>query len=477
MVDTDAFWAANLGQCGEFADARHQKRFTLMMGAKASSPNDSIPQFSGGPVATKASYDFLNNREVKISMIENVFATSTANSCVQESVVLVVHDTTTGNFTGCKTIEELGPIDSGFLAKGVHIHSSLILNSDGVVMGIGAQQIWTRPPYVPGKKVQKEEETKESHKWILGIEAVHESMWEAVHRNDLRAVPRQIDIADRESDCYEVLQTLDDLGRSGVIRSVQNRSVDSPLRLAHDAVRGQSVMGRVELQVPRKGQHPERSATVEVRVLKTILRPDTEGHPNAWAMAWTLVEVYEPNPPEGIAGLHWLLWTREPADTLEEALRVVTLYKYRWKIEEFHYALKSGCNMEELRLRDFEALEKAIRMFSGVAARIVQLRDTARSDPDGPATRILTEEECEVLQLKFSKHADPFRVPLTISQAVLWVGRLGGHLNRKGDGMPGVRTLWRGLHDLAVLVDSYRVAKAAEKRRLSLEKPLEKRKR
>ncbi len=48
---------------------------------------------------------------------------------------------------------------------------------------------------------------------------------------------------------------------------------------------------------------------------------------------------------------------------------------------------------------------------------------------------------------------------LTIGQAVLWIGRLGGHLNRKGDGMPGVRTLWRGLHDLTLLVAGFRAAK------------------
>ncbi|MCB1769295.1 MAG: hypothetical protein KDJ31_06280 [Candidatus Competibacteraceae bacterium] len=41
---------------------------------------------------------------------------------------------------------------------------------------------------------------------------------------------------------------------------------------------------------------------------------------------------------------------------------------------------------------------------------------------------------------------------LTIHQAVLRIGCLGGHLNRKRDGMPGVRTLWRGLQVLSLLV-------------------------
>jgi hypothetical protein len=45
---------------------------------------------------------------------------------------------------------------------------------------------------------------------------------------------------------------------------------------------------------------------------------------------------------------------------------------------------------------------------------------------------------------------------VTIRQAVLWIGRLGGHLNRKMDGMPGVHTLWRGLQALRVLVAGFR---------------------
>ena len=36
------------------------------------------------------------------------------------------------------------------------------------------------------------------------------------------------------------------------------------------------------------------------------------------------------------------------------------------------------------------------------------------------------------------------------------IGRLGGHLNRKRDAMPGVRTLWRGLQALSLLVAGFR---------------------
>ena len=46
----------------------------------------------------------------------------------------------------------------------------------------------------------------------------------------------------------------------------------------------------------------------------------------------------------------------------------------------------------------------------------------------------------------------------SLRDAARWVGRLGGHLNRKGDEMPGVRTLWRGLRARTRLVEGYRLA-------------------
>src|SRR5437016_11590273 len=109
-----------------------------------------------------------------------------------------------------------------------------------------------------------------------------------------------------------------------------------------------------------------------------------------------------------------------------------------------------------------ENLRQNLVMYTSVAARIVALRDRAAQEPDAPATVLLSEDECAVLVAKFGKGQGVVR--LTIGQAVLWIGRLGGHLNRRRDGMPGVRTLWRGLRDLMLLVEGWRVARRLENR-------------
>ena len=58
-------------------------------------------------------------------------ATATAQRCLDQDTLLVVQDTTTLNFTGLHTIPELGPIDSGGLARGVHLHTALAVTTSG----------------------------------------------------------------------------------------------------------------------------------------------------------------------------------------------------------------------------------------------------------------------------------------------------------------------------------------------------------
>ena len=134
----------------------------------------------------------------------------------------------------------------------------------------------------------------------------------------------------------------------------------------------------------------------------------------------------------------------------------------RWPIEAYHLTLKSGCRIEGLRLEKWDSLEKAAVMYTSVAARIVALRDRAAQEPDAPATGPLSEDECAVLVAKFGQGPGQAVLRLTLGQAVLWIARLGGHLNRQRDGMPGVRTLWRGLRDLTLLVEGWRVARRLE---------------
>jgi len=186
------------------------------------------------------------------------------------------------------------------------------------------------------------------------------------------------------------------------------------------------------------------------------LAPRSPHHPERGPLTLTMVEVWESAAPQGVEPLHWLVWTAEPVLNLKQALRVIDIYKKRWKIEEVHLALKSGCRIEAVRFETAQRIAKAIALYSPVAVRIVRLRDLARLEPEEPCTQVLREDEWRALWTYIHKKPPVAKQhPPTLKQAVLWIGRIGGHLGRKGDGMPGVRTLWRGWRDLALLAALY----------------------
>ena len=149
-------------------------------------------------------------------------------------------------------------------------------------------------------------------------------------------------------------------------------------------------------------------------------------------------------------------------DRLELAAELVALaYKYRWQIEDFHLTLKSGCQVEDLQLETADRLIKALLLYSAVALRVVALRDLARQRPNDPCTVLLTAPQWQALYAYIHRRRPDATTPVpSLRQVVRWIGRLGGHLNRKGDGMPGVPTLWRGWRDLAVLVAGYLAGRA-----------------
>jgi hypothetical protein len=449
MTFSHTIWASQIAAITDLPDERLDKRLTTILVDTLESPSASIPEAAGDEGQATATYRFYANDRVTATALHQGVALATAQRCLDQDALLVVQDTTTLNFTGLHSIAELGPIDSGGLARGVHLHTALAVTPAGQVIGILDQQYWARP-----RSGQPGPEEKESGKWINGLDGAREALYTAA--GDRRR-PRLIHVMDREGDAYEVMMAVEDAGDSAIIRCAQNRRIDDPPATAHQAVRSQPVLCRTTVPVDRKAGVPQRLAWVDVRSMRVTLVPDLQKYPHAWSMTWKLVEVWEPAPPPGVEPVHWLLWTREPAASADEALEVVGKYTCRWPIEEVHLVLKSGCRVEDLRLETWDGLEKAVTVKAAVAARIVSLRDLARRTPEAPASLVLSHDEAEVLVCHFGEGMEPSE--LTIGQAVLWIGRLGGHLNRKRDGMPGVRTLWRGLHNLTWLVAGFRASR------------------
>ena len=157
------------------------------------------------------------------------------------------------------------------------------------------------------------------------------------------------------------------------------------------------------------------------------------------------VLVREVKAPRGVEPLEWMLLTKEPVGTLEQATTVVGYYEKRWLIEEFHKAWKSGCRVEHRPLQSLGNLERMMVITSHVAVRLLQLRSSADELGEKSSCEpILERDEWECLHA-MAKPGKPIpKRPPTARWALESIARLGGWQDTKRTGRIGWQTLWHG---------------------------------
>jgi len=464
VVLSAQLWAAATYASARLPDERLNLRLVQTASLLAAKPQDSITQACQDWAAAKGAYRLVENDRVTLADLIEPLSVSTALRCADLPVVYAVQDTTTLNFNQLKSVPDLGPI-SHTETRGIFLHSTLALRRDGVPIGLLDMYMWCRDPNDRGRKHRRKQlpiEEKESRKWLQGVCAARSAL-EGV-RPERR--PRIVHVCDREGDVHEVFAEIVGGGDGAVIRCAQNRRVtteeDERIGLAHEIVRQQPLLGTMSVKLPKTAKRPERDAVLELRACRQTLRPEASKHPLRGPVPLTLVEVREVGVPDEMAPLHWFLWTTEAAQTEAEVRNIAEIYALRWIVEEMHLVLKQGCNVEKLQFGTAERLMKAIALYGPIAVRIVQLTKLVRREPDAPCTIVLSEDEWRALWIYYGK---PFPLrehgPPTLIEAVRLIGKLGGHLGRKGDGMPGVRVMWRGLRDLQLVTLTYCACRAA----------------
>lgn len=444
-------WAKRLFGCASLGDKRRTCRLVEVAASLAAQPSRRICSSFRKWKSIKAGYRLIENEKVTA---EQLLAPSTQAAVAAgrgQERVLAVGDTTTLNFTSHRATSGLGTIAEGYV-QGLLAHNTILLREDGLPLGLLDQEIWTRDPEEYGKRSQRKRkalEEKESYRWIETVERVSGAF------DDLEEEerPNVVYVFDREGDIHETYQTIEDAGDGCVIRSCQNRKVTDPYHPSmHASVMASEPLERRTLDIPRKHGETKRKAEVEVRACTVILNPTSTKKGRRRPLQVNVVAVTEVDPPETVKEpVRWILVTTLAIDTLEEVWEVVRIYKLRWRIEDFHLVLKSGCGVEKLQFETAERLIKMVAILSAIALRLLVLTHRARLEPDLPCTEILEEDEWRALVTAIQgAPPSPKARPPTLKQAVLWIGKLGGHVGRKSDGMPGVRLLWRGWRDLQV---------------------------
>jgi IS4 transposase len=85
--------------------------------------------------------------------------------------------------------------------------------------------------------------------------------------------------------------------------------------------------------------------------------------------------------------------------SVKQALHCIRWYCRRWRIEEWHRVMKSGCKILEHQNHRAEVLLRAIALDAVIAWRIMLLTLLGREMPELPCEVVFTPGECEVLAL------------------------------------------------------------------------------
>jgi len=436
----------------------------------AEEPSRSFPE-AMPPSDLEAAYRLFSNGRVDVQKIIEPHHEQTVQRASELSEVVVAHDTSEFRFKGeaRKNLGTLGTAGRGFLA-----HVALAVAPERrEPLGVMHVETWARTKESVSRRRKRGEITqaeaqrsqdRESLRWARGVEAVAQRVGDATS---------PVHVMDSEADDFSVIVAMVEGGHRFVIRMGYNRALEGegPTRYVRDLANETTVVAEREVAVsPRKKsvsstkdkrrkQREGRMAKLVVSATETTLRRPRKMSSEDAPPALTVNVVYarEVDPPDGVEPIEWILFTTEPIETAEDQLKVVDLYRCRWRIEEYFKAVKTGCAMEARQLESLESLLVAFGIFVPIGWALLRLRTMSRV-PDARAEEVLTSIQLRIL----SQHP---RAKLPADQpsardALLAVGRLGGLLKSNGD--PGWIILCRGYSTLLELERGYRLAMGLE---------------
>lgn len=460
-IDVEAL-AAEVADAN-FGDERLNKRLRALVAGLAIDPSRSLPR-SFDAAGLEGAYRFFSNPRVTPDDILSSHVEAVRVRCANVGEFLVIHDSTKFSYRFDGEREGLGRAQLGN-PKSVQMffaHASLVVAADGTrrPFGVAALKTWIRGSTRSGVEYQRWEQQVRVASERLGVRE------KAIH------------VMDREADDYDMFTSLMRDNHRFIVRSQHNRWLvqEGPSRL-------RDVFAQLECTVAREAPlnrrkpsrnainnevHPPRAArTARLNVAAATValkRPQSRREHVVTAdlprsLRINVVRVWEPAPPEGAEAVEWFLYTTEPIETAEQQLAIVDYYRARWTIEEYFKAIKTGCDFERRQLQDYESLINLLATFAPIAYQMLLIRSEARRVPDASALTVLTADHINVLRAKGRTKLGPNP---TTREVFLAIAVLGGHIKySKKD--PGWLTLARGLEDLELLTEGWRLAKLQQR--------------
>jgi hypothetical protein len=420
-------WAAQEFEEIDLGDERLNKRTVLLAECMAANPLASIPQACGSWAQTQAAYRYLAQDEIRWSDILEPHLRSAQVRMRAHPVVLCIQDTTELDFNG-QRIAGLGPL-SYEAQRGMYVHPTYAVTPEREPLGVLDAWMWAREPKdAQGRRAGPVESTR----WIEGYERVAELA---------QAMPqtRLVYLADREADIVALMARANDLGHPAdwLIRSCHNRALPDGSKLWANVTSGEP-LGCIRFTMASRHGHKARSVRQQLWA-KRLSIPDGRGA----FIEVSCVVAREIQAPPGVKPVEWRLLTNRELHSFSAATELIDWYRARWEIELFFHVLKNGCRVEALQLSSLERLERALALFMVVAWRIARLMRLGRTCPDLDAALLFEPDEWKAAYIL--NHRKVPTKPPRLNEVLRLVAMLGGFLARKGDGEPGVKTIWLGL--------------------------------
>lgn len=450
-------------------DIRRSKRIVKIAERLARLPGKSIPQFCETKYDIKATYELLKHPESTPNALQRGHKNLTQQTIQNlPGTYLLIEDTSDIIFSGRRQIQGLGPVgEAESVLKGFLLHTVLAVKyppKDSMVekygkrlpveiIGIADQQYHVREAV---KKVRKSRQfvtrERESDLWLKSQENIGK-------RLDNENI-KWISVCDRGADIYEYMIDSSNNNRNYIVRAKHDRILvpnTSNSKTLFEHARNLPESGTFELELRGRPGQAARTVVLSLSYGNVEIRAPQRPGSRAGSLPPiknTVVYVVEKNPSSQDP-LEWVLLTDMNVSNFDEAYQIAEWYSSRWIIEDYHKALKSGMKIEELQLDTQHSLFAAISIMAVVALRLVELREIIRLNSAAPSSKLgLDEIELSILEKATKKKLK------TVKEVGLAIGRLGGHIGRKSDGMPGMTTLWKGytrLKDMAEGVRLYRL--------------------
>ena len=450
-------WITHEISTSKFPDERLSRRFGVLLSVMARRVGDTIPAACQDWANTKAAYRFLSNEHVtEREILAGHFLATSDRASRRKGTLLVLHDTCEFSYQrgDSSTLGLIGKQPTGRpkaegggcrTLRGILLHSSLVVTTTGLPLGLAAVKFWTREKFKGCNALKRKInptrvpiQAKESQRWL---ENVRQS-------TELLGRPENcVHIGDRESDIYELFCAAHEAGTKFLIRTCVNR-------LARD---GASTVGDAMAKSRSKGTHrihgrdangKDYEAVLEIKYERMLVRPPIGKQKEYPALELTVIHATEPSPPQGREKVEWKLITNLPVLSHSAAIEKLEWYAMRWKIETFHKVLKSGCKAEESKLRTSERLAKLIAMLCIVGWRIFWMTMLQRETKAREPKEVFTEIELRILNQVVRSKTRVKQRKEDLQNYIRRVARLGGYLDRAGDSPPGNLVMWRGMSRL-----------------------------